>query len=121
MSRSAVSPDVARGPLIPFLYFIVPLVTAITPRFSPFLLLLLAFVVIVAGLRRGLPLRALIKPNAAMVALLAVALYAALSARVARCLGACARFTARAPVRIVFFRAHRSDFPFPSMTPRKLA
>src|SRR5262245_51221807 len=75
MSRSAVSPDVARGPLIPFLYFIMPLVTASTPRFSPFLLLLLAFVVIVAGLRRGFPLRALIKPNAAMVALLAVALY----------------------------------------------
>ena len=80
MSRSAVSPDVARGPLIPFLYFIVPLLTASTPRFSPFLLLLLAFVVIVTGLRRVLPLHALIKPNAAMAALLAGALYAALSA-----------------------------------------
>src|SRR5262245_3298057 len=80
MSRSAMSPDVARGPLIPFLYFIVPLLTASTPRFSPFLLLLPAFVVIVKGLRRVLPLHALIKPNAAMVALLAVALYAALSA-----------------------------------------
>jgi O-antigen ligase len=80
MSRSAVSPDVARGPLIPFLYFIVPILTAITPRFSPFLLLLLAFVLIVAALRRGLSLRALVKPNAAMLALIAVALCAALSA-----------------------------------------
>jgi O-antigen ligase len=80
MSGSAASPDVARGPLIPFLYFIVPIVTAITPRFSPFLLFLLAFVIIVAALRRGLSLRALIKPNAAMAALIAVALYAALSA-----------------------------------------
>ena len=72
MSRSAVSPDVARGPLIPFLYFIVPILTAITPRFSPFLLLLLAFVVVVAALRRGLHWRALSSPT--RLALIAVAL-----------------------------------------------
>ena len=43
-------------------------------------MLLLAFVVVVAALRRGLHSRALIKPNAAMLALIAVALYPVLSA-----------------------------------------
>ncbi|HKB00401.1 MAG TPA: O-antigen ligase family protein [Methyloceanibacter sp.] len=82
MSRSAVSPSGAfrGGPIIPVLYFIVPLLTAMAPRLTPFLLLLLALVLIVAGFRRGLPWRALIKPNAAMAALIAIALYAALSA-----------------------------------------
>ena len=80
MSRSAVNPDSARGPLIPVLFFLVPLLAAATPRFTPFLLLLLAFVLIVAGLRRGLHWRAFIEPNAAMLALIAVGFYAGLSA-----------------------------------------
>ncbi|MGD9502579.1 MAG: O-antigen ligase family protein [Methyloceanibacter sp.] len=79
MNGSVDSPGVARGPLIPFLYFLVPLLTAMAPRLAPFLLLLLAVVLIAAALRRGLPWRRLIAPNAAMLALLAVGLYAALS------------------------------------------
>jgi hypothetical protein len=75
-----VNPDSARGPLIPVLFFLVPLLAAATPRFTPFLLLLLALVLIVAGLRRGLHWRAFIEPNAAMLALIAVGFYAALSA-----------------------------------------
>jgi hypothetical protein len=83
MSRSAARHDAEPfrgGPLIPILFFITPLLTAIAPRLAPFLLLILVLVLIVAGLRRGVPWRALFQPNAAMIALAAVASYAALSA-----------------------------------------
>jgi O-antigen ligase len=68
------------GALIPILFFITPLFTAAAPRVAPFLLPIVAFVLIVVALRRGLPWRELLQPNAAMAALIAVALYAALSA-----------------------------------------
>ena len=68
------------GALIPVLFFITPLFTAAAPRLAPFFLPIVAFVLIVAALRRGLPWRELLRPNAAMAALIAVALYAGLSA-----------------------------------------
>jgi hypothetical protein len=82
MSRSAASRDGKfRGrPLIPVLFFATPLLTAVAPRLAPFLLLILAIVLIVAVLRRGLAWRALLEPNPAMMALAALAAYAVLSA-----------------------------------------
>ena len=83
MSRSAAAHDgisFRGGPLIPILFFITPLFTAIAPRLAPHLLLIVALVLIVAALRRGLPWRALLEPNPAAMALAAVAAYAALSA-----------------------------------------
>jgi O-antigen ligase len=79
--RAAVRDETAfrGGPLIPILFFVTPLLTAIVPRLGPFLLLLLAIVLIVAALRRGLSWRALLKPNVAMMALVAVGAYALLS------------------------------------------
>jgi O-antigen ligase len=68
------------GALIPVLFFITPLFTTAAPRLAPFFLPIVAFVLIVAALRRGLPWRELLQPNAAMAALIAVALYAGLSA-----------------------------------------
>lgn len=68
------------GALIPTLFFITPLFTAAAPRLAPFLLPIVAATLIIAALRRGLPWRELWQPNAAMAALIAVALYAALSA-----------------------------------------
>jgi hypothetical protein len=68
------------GPLIPVLFFITPLFTAAAPRLAPFLLPIVASVLIVAALRRGLPWRNLLERSAAMAALVAVALYASLSA-----------------------------------------
>ena len=68
------------GALIPILFFITPLFTAAAPRLAPFFLPIVAFVLIVVALRRGLPWRELVQPNAAMAALIAVGLYAALSA-----------------------------------------
>ena len=68
------------GPLIPILFFITPLFTAASPRLAPFLLPIVAVVLMIAALRRGLPWRDLLKPNAALVALVAVAAYAGLSA-----------------------------------------
>src|SRR6476646_531789 len=70
----------ARGPLIPTLFFICPLFTAAAPRLAPFFLPLIAVVLIGAALRRGLPWRELLRPNAALAALIAVALFASLSA-----------------------------------------
>jgi O-antigen ligase len=83
MSRSEAVHDGTSfrgGPLIPIFFFIAPLLTAIVPRLGPFLLLILALVLIVAALHRGLSLRALLEPNPAMIALAAVAAYAMLSA-----------------------------------------
>lgn len=83
MSRSAARHDAEPfrgGPLIPILFFVTPLLTAIAPRLAPLLLLILALVLIVAGLRRGVPWRNFLQPNAAMIALAALASYAALSA-----------------------------------------
>jgi O-antigen ligase len=83
MSRSTARHDAEPfrgGPLIPVLFFISPLLTAVAPRLTPFLLLILAIVLAVAALRRGLSWRAFFEPNAALMALVAVAAYAALSA-----------------------------------------
>lgn len=82
MSRSAASRagEFRGGALIPVLFFVTPLLTAVAPRLAPFLLLILAIVLIVAALRRGLAWRALLEPNPAMMALAAFAAYAALSA-----------------------------------------
>jgi hypothetical protein len=68
------------GPLIHILFFITPLFTAASPRLAPFLLPVVAVVLMIAALRRGLPWRHLLRPNAALIALLAVAAYAGLSA-----------------------------------------
>jgi O-antigen ligase len=68
------------GALIPVLFFITPLFTTASPRLAPFFLPIVALVLIVAALRRGLPWRNLLQPNAASIALIAVALYAGLSA-----------------------------------------
>jgi O-antigen ligase len=68
------------GALIPILFFITPLFTAAAPRLAPFLLPIVAFLLIIVALRRGLPWRELLQPNAASAALIAVGLYAALSA-----------------------------------------
>jgi O-antigen ligase len=68
------------GALIPVLFFITPLFTAAAPRLAPFFLPIVATVLIIVALRRGLPWRELLQPNAAMAALVAVALYAGLSA-----------------------------------------
>ncbi len=68
------------GALIPILFFITPLFTAAAPRLAPFFLPIVASVLIIVALRRGLPWRELLQPNAAMAALIAVALYAGLSA-----------------------------------------
>jgi ABC-type multidrug transport system fused ATPase/permease subunit len=68
------------GPLIPILFFITPLFTAASPRTAPFFLPIVAAVLMIAALRRGLPWRGLLKPNAALFALLAVSGYAGLTA-----------------------------------------
>jgi O-antigen ligase len=68
------------GPLIPILFFITPLFTAASPRTAPFFLPIVAALLMVVALRRGLPWRDLLKPNAALFALLAVSAYAGLSA-----------------------------------------
>ena len=67
------------GVFIPVVFFLGPVVTAIMPRLTPLFLLIIAFVLIIAGLRRGLGWREFLTPNAAMIALAAVAAYAALS------------------------------------------
>src|SRR5262249_38293105 len=68
------------GPLIPILFFITPLFTAASPRLAPFLLPIVAVLLVIAALRRGLPWRDLLRPNAALIAPAAVAAYAGLSA-----------------------------------------
>jgi O-antigen ligase len=68
------------GPLIPILFFITPLFTAASPRTAPFFLPIVAALLMIAALRRGLPWRNLLKPSAALFALLAVSAYAGLSA-----------------------------------------
>ena len=68
------------GPLIPILFFVTPLFTAASPCLAPFLLPVVAAVLMIAALRRGLPWRDLLKPNAALIALVTVAAYAGLSA-----------------------------------------
>lgn len=81
MSSSAAVGNAFRGgALIPVLFFITPLFTAAAPRLAPFFLPIVAATLIIVALRRGLPWRELLQPNAAMSAIIAVALYAALSA-----------------------------------------
>lgn len=67
------------GALIAILFFLSPLLTAAAPRLSPFFLPIIGLTLIVAALRRGLDWRQLLKPNAALIALVVVALYACLS------------------------------------------
>jgi O-antigen ligase len=83
MSSSAVGrmSEFSRStPLITALFFIGPLVTVASPRTSPFFLGVIGLTLIVTALRRGVDWRALLKPNAALFALLALALYTCLSA-----------------------------------------
>jgi O-antigen ligase len=83
MSSSAVGrmSEVSRSaPLITALFFIGPLATVASPRTSPFFLGVIGLTLIVAALRRGFDWRALLKPNPALFALLALALYTCLSA-----------------------------------------
>ena len=68
------------GVFIPVVFFLAPVATAMAPRLTPFFLLIIAFVLIVAGLRRGLGWREFLEPNPAMMALAAVGAFAALSA-----------------------------------------
>ena len=68
------------APLISTLFFVAPLATAVAPRLAPFFLPIIGLVLIVAALRQRVAWRELIQPNAALIALGAVALYAALSA-----------------------------------------
>jgi O-antigen ligase len=82
MSLSAAGgtvPSLRGGALIPALFFIAPLVTAAAPRLTPFFLIIVAAVLIIAGLRAGLPWRTLLQPNASFSALVAVAIYAGVS------------------------------------------
>ncbi len=73
--------EVSRSaPLITALFFIGPLVTAASPRTSPFFLMVIGLTLIVAALRRGVDWHALLRPNAALFALLILALYTCLSA-----------------------------------------
>jgi len=83
MAQSADDHDRASFPagvFIPVVFFLGPVFTAIMPHLTPLFLLIIGFALIVAGLRRGLGWREFFAPNAAMVALAAVAAYAALSA-----------------------------------------
>jgi O-antigen ligase len=83
MSSSAAGRDGSSfrgGALIPVLFFIAPLFTAAAPRLAPFFLPIVASLLIIVALRRCLPWRELFQPNAAMAALIAVALYAGLTA-----------------------------------------
>jgi O-antigen ligase len=73
--------EVSRSaPLITALFFIGPLVTVASPRTSPFFLMVIGVTLIVAALRRGVDWHALLRPNAALFALLILALYTCLSA-----------------------------------------
>ncbi|MGB6346804.1 MAG: O-antigen ligase family protein [Methyloceanibacter sp.] len=67
------------GALISALFFLSPLLTAAAPRLSPFFLPIIGLMLIIAALRRGLDWRELLKPNAALIALVVVALYTCLS------------------------------------------
>lgn len=68
------------GAFIPAEFFLAPVFTAIMPRLAPFFLFLIGIALLIAGLRRGLGWREFLTPNPAMIALAAVAVYAALSA-----------------------------------------
>jgi O-antigen ligase len=68
------------APLATLLFFLTPFFTAVAPRLAPFMLPLLAIALIGMALRRGMDWRELIAPSHALVALVAFALYAMLSA-----------------------------------------
>jgi O-antigen ligase len=83
MSSSAAGrmSEAPRGaPLITALFFTAPLVTSASPRTSPFFLAVIGVALILAAVRRGARWRDLLQPNAALIALLAVAAYTCLSA-----------------------------------------
>lgn len=83
MSSSAagrMGPSSRGRALISTLFFLSPLLTAVAPRLSPFFLPAIGFVLIVAALRRGLDWRDLLKPSAALIALIVAAVYTTLSA-----------------------------------------
>jgi O-antigen ligase len=67
------------APLISTVFFVAPLATAIAPRLTPFFLPIIGLALIAAALRQRVAWRLLVQPNAALIALGAVALYAALS------------------------------------------
>jgi O-antigen ligase len=69
-----------RAPLVTLLFFLTPFLTAVSPRFSPFMLLFLSAAIIGRAIRRGIGWRELIEPNPALLALTAFVLYALLSA-----------------------------------------
>jgi O-antigen ligase len=66
--------------LLAALFFLSPLLTAMAPRLSPFFLAIITLALIIKALRRSFTLQALLKPNAALIALIVVSLYACLSA-----------------------------------------
>jgi hypothetical protein len=66
--------------IVPAIFFLSPLVTALVPRLTWLFLPLIATTLIVPVLRRGSDWRQLIQPNVALVAVLAVALYVFLNA-----------------------------------------
>lgn len=83
MSSSAArrqSPAPSRVPLVTALFFLTPFLTAVAPRLAPFMLPLIAAALIGMALRGGLDWRELVRPNHALIALVAFALYAMLSA-----------------------------------------
>ena len=70
----------SRAPFVTTLFFLTPFFTAVAPRLAPFMLPLLAAALIGMALRRGMDWRELIEPSHALIALVAFALYALLSA-----------------------------------------
>ena len=70
----------SRVPLVVTVFFLAPFLTAVAPRLAPFMLPLLAATLIGMALRRGMNWRELVQPNQALIALVAFALYAMLSA-----------------------------------------
>jgi len=99
-------PATSGVPLIASLFFLSPFLTAAAPRLSPFFLAIIGLVLIAEALRRGLDWRALLKPNAALIALIVVALYSGLSAAwAANPEGALAKSSLLAAATLVVFAA----------------
>ena len=80
IAAGRAAPATRRAPLLTALFFLSPSLTAIAPRLAPFLFLLIGLTLIVLALRRGRSWRSFLTPSVAFYALLAVALYALLSA-----------------------------------------
>jgi hypothetical protein len=80
IAAGRAAPATRRAPLLTALFFLAPSLTAIAPRLAPFLFLLVGLTLIVRALRRGRSWRSFLTPSVAFFALVAVALYAFLSA-----------------------------------------